>query len=160
MADKALFDHARFSRVYALAVTQKVSEERADVVPPGFRNNIRWNLGHMLVGFESIVSEALGIETEAPEGYLKLFEGGTSPADWAGAGAPVPGLPELRKLLDEQSARLSGLLAGHLEEKLAKPFAVGPYVEYRTVGEVLDFAIYHEAVHLGFIKGLLAATWA
>jgi len=49
MDEKSQFDHMGFGRTHALLVAEDATEDRADVVPAGFRNNIRWNLGHVLM---------------------------------------------------------------------------------------------------------------
>jgi len=104
-----------------------------------------------------IVCRAYSGEPDLPPGYVELFDGGTSPADWAGK---VPSLDDLREHLKMQPARTRGRLSGRLQDALAEPFRIGSFIEFHTVGEVLNFAYYHEAIHLGFIKGLLNALGA
>ncbi len=53
-----------------------------DVVPEGFKNNINWNIGHILVGWEHATFSNLGRSRLLPEGYHSMFPTGSSPVYW------------------------------------------------------------------------------
>ncbi|WP_374934851.1 DinB family protein [Neobacillus driksii] len=42
-----MFNQLESYRSYILVVLENVSREEAEVIPKGFNNNIRWNLGHI-----------------------------------------------------------------------------------------------------------------
>ncbi len=157
MQDSLLFDQARFARVHTLAVAADVTEQAADVIPPGFRNNIRWNLGHVLVTTELMICRRTGNTPDLPAGYQELFANGTSPADWKGA---APTLNELRFHLQSQPARIEALLAGRLGSKLTETWSPRNVFAIETVAQLLNFSTYHEATHIGFIKGLVNVVGA
>ncbi|UZD44899.1 DinB family protein [Peribacillus frigoritolerans] len=87
---------------------------------------------------------------ETPPRYLELFAPGTKPADWEGE---VPTLDELKQLLEEQPAKMKEALAGQLHL-----IAAVPIKSLSTIGELLNFTMYHEGMHVGVIKGLKKAN--
>lgn len=153
MNEGILWQEAIFVRQSVLSEVENVSEEAADRRPEGFRNTIRWNLAHMYVVQEQLVVGLAGETPQMPERYEELFASGTKPADWQG---DIPDLADIRKNLQDQPAKLKEKFAGRLEEKAVKPFTPGD-LELTTIGELLNFTMYHEGLHTGFIKGLKRA---
>lgn len=146
MNEEMIFQQINLIRQNTLNEIEGLSEEQADQRPEGFLNTIRWNLGHIYTVQNALVSKFGGKNIDMPSRYLELFAPGTKPADWQGE---VPTLDELKQLLEEQPAKLKEALAGQLNEKAAKSFK-----SLSTIGEILNFTMYHEGLHLGTIKGL------
>ncbi|ARI77843.1 DinB family protein [Halobacillus mangrovi] len=150
MNEEQIFKQINLVRKATLKGLDSVTEEQADKQPEGFRNTIRWNLGHIYVVQNSLIAKFGGKPIETQSHYLKLFAPGTKPSDWQGE---VPSLDELRQELNEQPFRLKKVLAGQLEDEAAEAFLSLP-----TVGEILNFTLYHEGVHTGTIKAIKANT--
>lgn len=150
MKEEMIFQQINLVRQNTLNEMANLTEEQADLVPVGFNNSIRWNLGHIFTVQNGLILQFGGKVTETPVHYFELFAPGTKPADWS---AEVPPLHELKQLLEEQPAKLKEALAGQLDEQAAKAFKT-----LTTVGEILNFSIFHEGMHLGAIKGLKKAN--
>lgn len=138
------------ARTFLLMGAEKITEENADIIPEGFPNSLRWQLGHILVSCEYLVFHQAGEEMKIPEGYNEMFARGTSPKDWTGQ---PPSVEELKKHLSEQVGRLKETFENRLDEKVQESFQAGPY-ELKTVEEMIMFALFHESEHIGCIKGL------
>ncbi|MYL71836.1 DinB family protein [Halobacillus litoralis] len=154
MKEESLFQQMRFVRKRSLAALDATTEEIADAQPFGFVNNIRWNFGHIFVSQENLLARFTGEEVVLPEGYMHLFNGGTSPGEWP---EEVPRLSELRKELETQTERLIHTYKGRLSEVGEKPFDLGGGIVFRTLDEVLNFTIWHEGLHQGTISALKRA---
>lgn len=150
MNEENIFQQINLIRQNTLNEMEDLSEEQADQRPRGFNNTIRWNLGHIYTVQNVLLSKLGGKNIEIPSHCLELFASGTKPADWQGE---VPTLNELKQLLEEQPAKLKVALAGQLDEK-----AVEPFQSLSTIGELLNFTMYHEGMHVGTIKGLKKAN--
>ncbi len=150
MNEEQIFQQINLVRKATLKVMESVTEEQADKQPEGFRNTIRWNLGHIYVVQNALIAKYGGKSVETPSLFLKLFAPGTKPADWQG---DVPSLVELKQELEKQPARLKEALSGQLNDEAAEAF-----LSLTTVGEILNFTLYHEGVHTGTIKALKATT--
>lgn len=57
-------------------------------------------------------------------------------------------------MLTEQLSRFSELTSEMLEQRLISPFEMGPF-QFVTAGELFNFALIHEALHLGVISSQL-----
>ena len=141
-----LFKQINMARENTLKEFNGLSEEQANQVPKGFRNSIRWNLGHICTVQNLLLKNYGGITLEVPFHYIELFAPGTKPADWKD---DVPTLDELKQRLEEQPARLKDILAGKLNDQAVKQFRT-----FTTIGEIAIFTLFHEGLHIGAIKGL------
>lgn len=136
-------------RGITLATLVNTTEDAANIVPVGFSNNIRWNLGHILLSQDFLLFGPTG--TPLPPSYGALFAPGTKPADWQG---DIPTLETLAAQFKEQSARIKETLQSRLNESLPQPLSLGDKGTIHTYGEMLLFTLYHEGMHMGCISGL------
>jgi uncharacterized damage-inducible protein DinB len=143
---EVLFTQLETYRSYILGVLENVSEEVADVIPEGFNNNIRWNLGHIYLDqylwIQAVTKEKAGV----PEQFQTWFGYGTSPANFT---PETPTIDELRNLLKEQPAQIKAQYGERLEEDFP-PTEMGMH----TIEQVLIRTIFHEGMHLQTILDL------
>jgi len=147
-----VLDQLPFIRKATLSVARDVTAAEADVIPEGFRNNIRWNLGHIVATTDRLAFGIAGLPSRAPDGYAKWFGRDSSPGTWEG---DVPGLEEIIARLEEQPERIRESLEGRLDTPLDKPYPLPSGLTFHTIGEALNYSMYHEGVHLGTIKSYL-----
>ncbi|MCA1055012.1 DinB family protein [Rossellomorea aquimaris] len=155
MQENVLFQQLSFIRMRTLALLDATTEEKADDMPDGFRNSIRWNLGHILFSHENLLYSFLGEQEKKalPDHYGKLFGYGTSPLTWKEEQLTPPSLSELRELLEEQPKRIENVFSGRLDEEGEKPFNLG-VVTLTTLGDVFAFVNWHEGLHQGTITSI------
>mgnify|MGYP003477319869 FL=1 len=120
-----------------------VSPEALDIVPEGFNNNIRWQLGHILVTAELFLFKG---QEKLPASYNALFGPGSKPANWTG---DVPSASTLLEQLNEQLASIQEVDVTTFDIKLENPF-----IGNETVGELAAMGAFHEAMHVGQIQAL------
>ncbi|OMF78778.1 DinB family protein [Paenibacillus glucanolyticus] len=147
---------AKIVRQVVLQQVQTIPEELFDIQAAGFNNTIRWNVGHIIYWLDqySILSfgfPSVGFPSVIPDSYVALFSSGTKPSDWTSA---PPSKEELVEMLKAQLSRLSELPPELLEKELSTPYAFGPF-EFNTAGELFNFALIHESIHLGTISSQL-----
>jgi hypothetical protein len=130
-----------------------VSEEMADVIPEGFRNNLRWHFGHIYTVHEQLLMRNLKQPFQLPETFPKWFGNGTSPAEWVTA---PPTLAELKNCLQEQANRTKQIFSSmELSEEFPEPIALGKSLLFTRVSDLFSFMFYHEGSHSGFLKALI-----
>jgi hypothetical protein len=135
-------------RQIVIGQLQGVSETQFDIQPEGFNNTIRWNVGHMVYWMDKYSTLSFGAPSAIPAQYEALFSSGTKPSDWT---ISPPSKEELTQLLMSQLSRLNGLKPELLDKNLESPFEMGPF-QFMTAGELFNFALMHEAIHLGIIS--------
>ncbi|KMZ40138.1 MULTISPECIES: DinB family protein [Bacillales] len=138
-----------------LARLTEITEEEADVVPNGFQNNIRWNIGHILLTQDFLLFGPEGMK--CPPHYAAMFAPGTKPADWQKEG---PSLEAFAAELKEQHVRIKEEFHSRLNDPLPKPFELGDKGTMHTYGEMMVFTLFHEGMHIGCISSLRKAIAA
>lgn len=140
-----------FIRQLTIKAVVGLSENTIDYMPEGFNNNIRWNLGHIYTVQEKFAFHFAGEPLHLPENFDRLFAKGTKPADWH---EELPSLEELLALLAEQPKRIQSILHDRLDEQVKQPFTTGSGLRLNTIGEFLNFTLYHEGMHFNAITTL------
>ncbi|MEH7011304.1 DinB family protein [Neobacillus niacini] len=143
---EVLFHQLESYRSEILGVLENVTEAQAEVIPKGFRNNIRWNLGHIYLDqflwIQAVTKEKAGV----PEQFNTWFGYGTSPANFT---ADTPSIEELKELLKNQPSEIKTTYGHRLEEEFP-PTEMGMH----TIEQVLIRTIFHEGMHLQTILDL------
>lgn len=130
---------------------QSIPEELFDIQPASFNNTIRWHVGHILVTLNYFLSISVSHQFKLPESYVGLFNTGTKPSEWT---VTPPTKEELMQYLSGQLESLSEISASALEQPLKAPIDLGK-MHFETAGELVNFALIHEAMHLGNISSML-----
>ncbi|HEY8911509.1 MAG TPA: DinB family protein [Desulfosporosinus sp.] len=146
-----LFNQLKVIRSNTINAVKELSESQADSVPEGFNNNIRWNLGHIYLVQEKFAFAFIPQPMHMPLGFTELFGRDTRPSEWK---AQPPILPELIKLLEDQTSRIKEKLDNRLDEAVENPFTMPSGLTLKTIGEFLTFSMYHEGIHVQTIKML------
>jgi uncharacterized damage-inducible protein DinB len=134
------------TRSFVVKTVDALAESTVDVQPEGFNNTIHWHIGHILTCAEQFMFRFPKKSTHLPANYMELFASGTKPADWQG---DVPSVQELSAQLKEQIKRIKEIPAESFAERLKTPF-----LGQETFGELTNFAIFHESIHLGQIQAM------
>jgi hypothetical protein len=135
-----IFTQLDFIRKNTLKAVADISEETADYIPEGFKNNIRWHLGHLYVVQEKLAFAPLDLSMELSTEMHSFFAPGTAPQDWKTA---PPNIEEITKLLQTR-----------IYEQVNHPFTTKSGLTLETVDQFLSFNLYHEGVHVSTIKAL------
>ncbi|MGM1047536.1 DinB superfamily protein [Paenibacillus uliginis N3/975] len=135
----------------ALQQIQAIPEELFDIQPPQFNNTIRWHVGHVISSLNYFLSLAVPFNFEIPESYGGLFGTGTRPSEWT---TTPPTKEELVKYFSGQLESLAGISPSALEQSLKAPIDLGK-MHFETAGELVNFALIHEAMHIGNISSML-----
>lgn len=101
---EVLFDQLRHYRNELLSVVEEISEQEAEIIPEGFNNNIRWNLGHIYLD-QYLWIRALTKENHplVPSSFNQWFGFGTRPEDFT---TDTPSFTRLLELLRQQPTEI------------------------------------------------------
>ncbi|MFD2446671.1 DinB family protein [Bacillus sp. CGMCC 1.16607] len=141
-----LFNQLESYRGYLLGVLESVSEEEAEIIPKGFSNDIRWNLGHIYLDQYLWIQAVTKEKTEVPERFNSWFGYGTSPANFT---SETPSFEQLKDLLRKQPSQIKEVYGDKLEVEYP-PTEMGMC----TIEQVLIRTIFHEGMHLQAVLDL------
>ena len=143
-------DALRRTRASLLALADDLPAEHWHTVPPGFSNNVLWNVGHVAVTLDLLTYGLAGLDLPSGDA-VAAFRKGTSPAGWS---AP-PDVDATRRLLTDGVDRLEAdLRAGRFEGAPFRSYTTTPGVTLAAFGEALTFDLYHEGIHRGSVLAL------
>lgn len=149
MKYRALLDQSTEVRGYLLESANGLSPQQLLTVPPGFRNNILWNIGHVITDNCTMLYPPTGNPFPLPDHYLRWFEPGTSPENWTetpSIGEVLNAGTRMRDQLIEDCA------AGRMENYT--PQVMDDGAELPNIAYAIAHCNIHEAVHLGVIMAM------
>ena len=146
---KIQFNILRKTRELTLKVIQGLTLEQLHVIPEGFKNNIAWNVAHMLVTQQLLQYRMSGKDCLVSDELIDSNRKGTSPSS---------------KFTQEEFDEILELFKG-LPDTLEEDYNANIFTEYDTyessTGFVMDsiesaivFNNFHESLHLGVIMSL------
>ncbi len=146
---KTQFEILIKSRELVLQVIDDLTIEQLHTIPKGFKNNIVWNVAHLVVTQQLLLYKLSGVNCLIPNDLIADFRKGTFPT---------------RNFTNEEFDEIKDLLSA-LPETLIEDYEAEifqDYEEYETsTGFVLDsletaiaFNNYHEGLHLGIIRSI------
>ena len=146
---KIQFDVLRKSRLLTLKELDGLTLDQIHTIPKGFKNNIAWNIAHLVVTQQLLHYKLSGLNCLCPDDLIEAHRKGTSPT----------------KIFTEQEfEEVKELLLG-LPETLEEDFEAGifeNFIEYPTsagfflnsLESAIVFNNFHEGIHYGVIRSI------
>lgn len=146
---KIQFDVLRKSRELVLKELEGLTLEQLHTIPEGFKNNIVWNVAHLVVTQQLLQYKLSGLNPLCPDDLIDAHKKGTSPT---------------KTFTEEEFNEVKELLMG-LPDTLEEDFEAGifeNYNEYPTstgfvltsIETAIAFNNFHEGIHYGIIRAI------
>ncbi len=143
------FEVLKKSRELVVKKIEGLTLEQLHMIPEGFKNNIAWNVAHLVVTQQLLHYKMSGLDCLAPDELIEGYRKGTFPT---------------KDFTEEEFDEVKELLIG-LPDTLQEDFEEGIFKEYQeyetSTGFVLDsiksaiaFNNLHEGMHLGIIMAM------
>ena len=143
------FDILRQSRKLILKIIDGYSIEQLNLIPKGFKNNIAWNVAHLLVTQQLLCYNLSGLPMYVSEEMVALFKKGTTPEK------AITSI-EFEKI-KEQFISIIDQFEKDYKEGVFKDFneyTTSVNVTLKDIDSAIAFNDYHEGIHLGIILSL------
>tara|TARA_B110000211_G_C13711318_1_gene391860 strand:- start:87 stop:542 length:456 start_codon:yes stop_codon:yes gene_type:complete len=146
---KIQFDILRKSRGLVLKELGGLTLDQIHQIPEGFKNNIAWNVAHLVVTQQMLHYKLSGLNCLCPDDLIDGYKKGTAPT---------------KTLTEEEFEEVKELLLG-LPDTLEEDFEAGifeNYNEYPTstgfvltsIETAIAFNNFHEGIHYGIIRAI------
>ncbi len=144
-----VFQATKFNRKTLSFFLEELTPEQLFFIPKGFKNNILWNIGHILVVEQMLTYGLSGLELPIDKKFVKLYAKGT--------------FPKTEISLEAISDIKKHLISANKQTQLdLKKGAFKTYNKYETsiditlnnIEEALQFNLFHEGIHLGIILSI------
>jgi hypothetical protein len=137
------------SRELTLKAIEGLTLEQIHTIPSGFKNNIAWNVAHLVVTQQLLQYNLSGLNCLVPDELIEAYRKGTSPekeftqAEFEEIKELLIGLPEV---LEEDYN--SGIFVNFKEYQSSTGFVMD------SIASAITFNNFHEGLHLGIIMSL------
>lgn len=143
---EVMFKQLQTYRSELLGLLSDVTDEEAEIIPKGFNNNIRWNLGHVILDQYVWIQVLTKDDPPISMDFNQWFGYGTTPSHFTDE---TPSLSKLILYLREQPRIIEEKYRGRMEEEFPSTD-----MGMHTIEQVLVRTIFHEGLHMGAIKGI------
>ncbi len=145
-------DTIRKTRVFLLNLVKDLSLAQWNEIPSGYNNNIAWNLAHLVASQQGLCYTRSGNPVVIDEKFVAAYKSGSKPE---------------RDLSTEEVEEIKHLFFStldQLEQDYQKgifsnytPFTTRYQVELATIESAVEFLLFHEGLHLGYVMALRRA---
>ena len=139
-------------RLFVLKQIHDLTTEQLNTIPPGYTNNIIWNLAHLVSATQMLCYRRAGLAAVIDDQYITPFLPGTK----ADRFIPEEEIDAIKELLISTIDVLQTDLQHKDFSKYSKSERIKEYygLDVTSIEEVIEFLLYHEGFHSGYIVAL------
>jgi hypothetical protein len=146
---EAILKAWKTSRKLYLELFDKYSLEQMNIIPGKFSNNIIWNIGHIVAAQQSLVYKTSDLPMNISDDYFNRYKPGSRPMEPVTQNEATEIKSLLMSMYDQTEKDLSaGTFVRFTERNTITGFHLG------TLTDALVFNIYHEGLHMGYVKSI------
>ena len=130
-------------------ILENNSLEKLNMIPDGFKNNLIWNIAHVVVVQQILVYNFSGLPMMVSDEMVEKYKKGTQPEH----DATQAEVDEIKSLLNKTIAQTkedfdNGVFKNYIEYPTSTGFVI------KTAVDAIAFNNFHEGLHIGIIMGL------
>ena len=146
--DKAI-ETIRNPRKLLIKLIEELSIEQLNKVPPGFNNNIIWNMGHIITAQQGVCYRRYGLDLKIDEDFFLRYKPDTKPEGFIDSMGVEKITTLLFTTLDELEVDYNaGIFTNY-------PTLITRYgIEINSIDSAISFLPFHEGLHIGCIIAL------
>ena len=143
------FEILKTTRKNILKTIENLSLEQLNKVSIGFKNNIIWNVAHLVVTQQLLCYKLSGLETCVDDAFVDKYKKGS------GVGSIVnqEEVDNIKKLLMELPNRLESDYNSLLFKNYAE-YPTSYNITLNSIEDAIQFNSAHEALHFGYIMAM------
>lgn len=144
-------ENIKRTRIYLLDLIKELSIEQLNEIPIGLRNNVIWNVGHLLVSQQHICYLRAGQKMAIDDKYSPLYKTGSSPEKFV-EDLEVERIKHLFiSSIDQFENDYSNNLFSNFNGWTTQRYG---QLKISNIDEAISFVFYHEGLHAGYIMTL------
>lgn len=139
----------RKTRTSLLGLIGDLSLEQLNTVPPGFNNNIIWNIGHLIAAQQGVCYRRAGVAMRIEDGFFEGYMPGSKPE----GAVTQEGVDQIKELL---FSTLDQLEIDYKDQLFTNypAWATRYGVNIASFDDGVNFLQFHEGIHMGYIMAL------
>jgi hypothetical protein len=143
------FEILRKTRQFLLSLINELTPGEMNTIPPGFNNNIAWNIGHIVAAQQGVCYLRGGMPMVIPGDLFERYKPDSKPQ----------GIVDSAELGQIKSLLLSTI------DNLEEDYHAGKFQHYNswtsrygitinTIDDAISFLSFHDGLHIGYIMAL------
>jgi len=137
------------NRTLLNAIMEKFSLEELNKVPDGFRNNLIWNIAHVIVTQQLLVYNLSGLPMLTTNTMVEAYKKGSK----VETNVSQEDVDEIKALLFSSVEKLKADYEAGIFKNY-KAYTTSTNSTMTNVEEAIAFNNFHEGIHLGYILAL------
>jgi hypothetical protein len=142
------FDLLRHSRNNYIHYLDNYSLDQLNTVPLGYKNNLLWNIGHIVATADILMYKMNGLPMQMDEQFIEAYRKGSQPE----VAVNQEFVNKLRNDLEEQVVRITT----DYENKVFPASVLKPYTTsfgntLSNIEDAITFNLIHEGLHQGIM---------
>ena len=146
-------DTIKKERLFLLKLLDDVSLDELNKVPPGFNNNIIWNLGHLIASQQGVCYLRAGLKTRVDEAFYLRFKPDTKQEDFFNSNE----VAEIKTLLLTSLTQFEADYRDNLFSNY-NSWTTRYGATLTNIDDAVQFLLYHGGLHTGYIMALKRAV--
>ncbi len=144
-----LLDITKTSRSMVSKLIQGYTLDQLNKVPEGFKNNLIWNIGHIVVTQQLLVYKLSGLSLNVSEELVERYKKETKTEHIASQEEVNEILSLLSKTIQQTQIDLNnGLFKNYTEYPTSTGYVL------KNVEDAISFNNFHEGIHVGVILSI------
>ena len=144
-----IFEITQASRNILSQILENNSLEKLNTIPEGFKNNLIWNIAHVVVVQQMLVYSFSGLPMMISDEMVEKYKKGTKPEH----DATQAEVDEIKSLLFKTINQTkedfdNGVFKNYSEYATSTGYVI------KTAEDAMAFNYFHEGLHIGVIMGL------
>lgn len=137
------------NRKGVLSLIEGLSIEQLNKVPQGFKNNIAWNVAHLLVTQQLLCYKLSGLPMKVSDDLVTRFQKGSSASGFID-----------EKEFNEIKERLLTIVDDFMDDynnnifKKFTPYTTSANVTLNNLSDAVEFNNFHEGIHFGYMLAM------
>jgi uncharacterized damage-inducible protein DinB len=143
------FEVNRQTRKNILRTIDGLTEEEINIIPDGFKNNIAWNLGHILITQQLLFYTMSGNKPLVSKELIEKYKKSSRPTE----NISMEEFDSIRELYTTSINKAeedynAGLFAGY------QPYQTSYGIYINNIEDVIQFIFAHDAFHWGVMASM------
>ncbi|MDI3318312.1 DinB family protein [Pinibacter soli] len=139
-------------RTFLLQQIEELTIDQLNKIPDGFNNNIVWNIAHMICTEQIVCYVRSNLPVIVEDKYFSPYLPGTKPTSFV----DVDDVAIIKQFFtgtsDQLNADLDHKSFANYSPSVAIPKTYG--FEVNNIDDALEYLLYHEGLHSGYVMSL------
>ncbi len=146
---QTIFEITQTSRNSIAKFFDLYSNDQLNIIPPGFNNNLIWNIAHIIVVQQMLVYNLAGLPMMVSDEMVAKYKRGTKPEGTVSDA----GIEEIRSLIFSTLEKTKQDFANGIFKNFQEFTTMSGYT-MRNSADAMAFNYYHEGVHTGMMMSI------